>query len=189
MRSCWPGIERRRAHLSRWVDHCATGGGAAAQANAGSTDDQSAPRENRRVIGCSTFRRADTKTRRAMEFPIPDDLSEPIDLYLTRSAARSRVQRTTMDFGRRQGADPWVADQSMTRFVVELQKHWASPVNLHRFRRAAGNLWSISDPANVRGVKDLLGHTDFGTTEKHYIGAQSRLAGRALAKVLRSSRH
>jgi site-specific recombinase XerD len=38
------------------------------------------------------------------------------------------------------------------------------PVNLHRFRGAAGNLWSISDPMNVRGAKDLLGHTDFGTT-------------------------
>jgi integrase len=59
------------------------------------------------------------------------------------------------------------------------------PVNLHRFRHAAGNLWSISDPVNVRGLKDLLGQTDFGTTEKHYIGAQSRLAGRALAKVFR----
>jgi integrase len=63
------------------------------------------------------------------------------------------------------------------------------PVNLHCFRSAAGNLWSISDPVNVRGVKDLLGHTDFGTTERHYIGAQSRLAGRALAKMLRPSRH
>jgi len=38
---------------------------------------------------------------------------------------------------------------------------------------------------NVRGVKDLLGHATFDTTGKHYIGAQSRLAGRALAKVLR----
>jgi integrase len=61
--------------------------------------------------------------------------------------------------------------------------------NLHRFRLAAGNLWSIADPANVRGVKDLLGQTSFGTTQKHYIGAQSRLAGRVLAKVLSSSRH
>ena len=57
-------------------------------------------------------------------------------------------------------------------------------INLHRFRAVAGNLWSTVDPANVRGVKDLLGHADFGTTERHYIGAQSRLAGRALAKML-----
>ena len=62
------------------------------------------------------------------------------------------------------------------------------PVNLHHFRSAAGNLWSISDPANVRGARDLLGHSNFGTTERHYIGAESRLAGRVLAKVLRSPR-
>src|SRR5262249_46052350 len=53
------------------------------------------------------------------------------------------------------------------------------PINLHRFRLAAGNLWSIADPTNVRGVKGLLGQTSFGTTEKHYIGAQSRIAARA----------
>jgi hypothetical protein len=36
----------------------------------------------------------------------------------------------------------------------------------------------------VRGVKDLLGHTSFDTTEKHYIMAQSRIAGRALASAV-----
>jgi integrase len=58
------------------------------------------------------------------------------------------------------------------------------PVNLHRFRRAAATLWSVQDPANVRGVKDLLGHASFGTTEKHYIMAQTRLAGRVLAHAV-----
>lgn len=58
------------------------------------------------------------------------------------------------------------------------------PVNLHRFRLAAGTFWSIRDPANVRGSKDLLGHASFATTEKYYIMAQSRLAGRALARTI-----
>ena len=62
------------------------------------------------------------------------------------------------------------------------------PVNLHRFRRAAATLWSIRDPANVRAVKDLLGHASFATTEKEYIMAQSRLAGRALAQVIDARR-
>jgi len=57
-------------------------------------------------------------------------------------------------------------------------------VNLHRFRRAAATLWSRQDPANVRGAKDLLGHASFATTEKHYIMAQSRIAGRALARAI-----
>jgi len=58
-------------------------------------------------------------------------------------------------------------------------------LNWHRFRRAAATLWSSRDPANVRGAKDLLGHASFGTTEKYYIMAQSRLAGRALARTVR----
>ena len=57
-------------------------------------------------------------------------------------------------------------------------------LSLHRFRHAAASLWSTNDPVNVRGVKDLLGHASFATTEKHYIMSQSRIAGRALARVI-----
>jgi hypothetical protein len=46
----------------------------------------------------------------------------------------------------------------------------------------------IADPVNVRGAKDLLGQASFGITEKHYIMAQSRLAGRALAHVVDAAR-
>ena len=61
-------------------------------------------------------------------------------------------------------------------------------VNLHRFRHAAGTLWSIEDPENIRGLKDLLGHASFDkTTEAHYIISQSRIAGRALAKAIEAA--
>ena len=71
-----------------------------------------------------------------------------------------------------------VAVQKRTR------KAFGFGVNLHRFRHAAASFWSIHDPVNVRGVKDLLAQASFGTTEKHYIMAQSRLAGRALAAAI-----
>ena len=64
------------------------------------------------------------------------------------------------------------------------RKAFGFAVNLHRFRHAAATFWSIHDPVNVRGVKDLLGHTTFATTEQHYIMAQSRQAGRALARAV-----
>jgi integrase len=57
-------------------------------------------------------------------------------------------------------------------------------VNLHRFRHAAASFWSSQDPGNVKGVKDLLGHASFATTQKHYIMAQSRLAGRVFARAI-----
>ena len=61
-------------------------------------------------------------------------------------------------------------------------------VNLHRFRHAAASFWSIRDPVNVRGAKDLLGQASFGITEKHYIMAHSRIAGRALAHAVNMAR-
>ena len=64
------------------------------------------------------------------------------------------------------------------------EKAFGFGVNLHRFRHAAASFWSIQDPVNVRGAKDLLGHASFGPTDKHYIMGQSRLAGRALARAV-----
>ena len=57
-------------------------------------------------------------------------------------------------------------------------------VNPHRFPHAAATLLSIHDPANVRCAKDLLGHASFRTTEAHYIMAQSRMAGRVVARIV-----
>ncbi len=64
------------------------------------------------------------------------------------------------------------------------RKAFGFSVSPHRFRHAAGTLWSIEDPKNVRGVKDLLGHASYKPTEAHYIMGQSRIAGRALAKTI-----
>ena len=65
------------------------------------------------------------------------------------------------------------------------KKAFGFSVNLHQFRHAAGTLWSIEDPENVRGIKDLLGHASYDkTTEPHYVIGQSRIAGRALADAI-----
>jgi integrase len=69
------------------------------------------------------------------------------------------------------------------------KKAFGFGVNLHWFRHAAGCFWSIHDPLNVRGVKDLMGHASYDkTTEKYYVMGQSRLAGRALAEALDTTR-
>ena len=130
----------------------------------------------------------DTKTGRPLEFPLPDDLSKRINLYLVRF--RGMIPGANNHHGlwpstRGRPMDDGSIYDAVRRRTTEAL---GFPVNLHRFRLAAGNLWSIADPANVRGVKDLLGQLSFSTTDKHYIGALSRLAGRALTKVLRPSR-
>jgi integrase/recombinase XerD len=130
----------------------------------------------------------DIKTKRPLEYPISAELSGRIDLYLNQF--RCRIPRAgahdylwaSKDGGPMRDKTIYATVRRRTREALGF------PVNPHRFRRAAATLWSNRDPANVRGVKDLLGHASFGTTEKHYIMAQSRVAGRALARAIESER-
>jgi integrase len=131
----------------------------------------------------------DVKTKRPLEYPISPQLSQRIDIYVD-EIRPFIVGAKTHDYlwasarGRpMNGAVIYNAVRSRSR------KAFGFPVNLHRFRAAAGTFWSVQDPENVLGVKDLLGHADFATTEKYYIMARSRLAGRALARILAGLRN
>lgn len=126
----------------------------------------------------------DVKTKRPLEYLISAELSSRIDRYV--NEFRLRIPGAgTHDFlwasnrGRpmREGII-YATVRQCTRETLGF------PVNLHRFRRAAATFWSSRDPVNVRGVRDLLGHASFDVTEKHYIMAQSRLAGRVLVQAI-----
>ena len=131
---------------------------------------------------------ADTKTRRALDFPVSREMSARIDLYLEQF--RSRIPGADRHTGLwpSNKSRPMCANAIYLAVHKRTKKAFGFGVNLHRFRHAAASFWSTHDPANVRGVKDLLGHASFGTTEKHYIMAQSRLAGRALAHAIDAAR-
>jgi integrase len=126
----------------------------------------------------------DTKTQRALDYPVSPKLSERIDVYL--STFRCCITRADTHDGL------WASDQGRpmdhgsiyAAVCKRTRKAFGFAVNLHRFRHAAATLWSTQDPTNVRGAKDLLGQASFQTTERHYIMAQSRLAGRALARAI-----
>jgi len=129
---------------------------------------------------------ADTKTNRPLDYPISPELSGRFDLYL--GQFRGRIPGAELhdhlwaSSRGRPMADTGIYDSIARRTHRAL----GIAVNPHRFRHAAATFWSSRDPANVRGAKDLLGQVSFGTTEKHYIMAQSRVAGRALARAIAS---
>jgi integrase/recombinase XerD len=127
----------------------------------------------------------DVKTRRPLDYPISPDLSQRIDLYL------KKFRRRIPGAAEHDGLWPSNKSRPMDAGTIydtvrrRTRAAFGFPVNLHRFRLAAGTLWSIHDPANVRGVKDLLGHASFDTTTvKYYIMSQSRIAGRVLARTI-----
>lgn len=131
---------------------------------------------------------ADTKTRRPLDYPISQELSTRIDFYL------NQFRRLIPGAGTHTAL--WASNKRRPMSAIGIHKAvrrrttkaFGFAVNLHRFRHAAASFWSIQDPANVRGVKDLLGQASFGITEKHYIMGQSRLAGRALARAVDAAR-
>jgi integrase/recombinase XerD len=130
----------------------------------------------------------DTKTKRPLEFPISGELSGRIDLYLKQFRCRIRGAGThdgVWASSRGRPMHDGAIHNMVRRRTLEVL---GFPVNLHRFRQAAATLWSSRDPVNVRGAKDLLGHASFATTEKYYIMAQSRLAGRAFARTIENFR-
>ena len=127
---------------------------------------------------------ADVKTKQPLDYPISPELSHRIDIYVDQIRSKTAGARThdylwASSRGRPMGGG--VINNAVRR---RTRKALGFPVNLHRFRRAAATLWSIQDPANVRGSKDLLGHASFATTEKYYVMSQSRLAGRALGRAI-----
>jgi integrase/recombinase XerD len=127
----------------------------------------------------------DVKSKRPLEYPIPRELSERIDVYVNQIRSQTAGARAHDYLWACSRGGPMRERGIYNTVRRRTRKALGFPINLHRFRRAAATFWSIRDPANVRGAKDLLGHASFATTEKYYLMSQSRLAGRVLARAIR----
>jgi integrase/recombinase XerD len=124
---------------------------------------------------------ADLKSAEPIEFVLSIKLCERIDLYLEKFWSRVPGASTHNGLWASNKGGPMDDNAIYDAVRRRTRATLGFGVNLHRFRHAALTFWSIHDPENIRGGKDLLGHRSFGTTEKYYIMAQSRLAGRVLA--------
>ena len=135
-------------------------------------------------LWCLDIPATDTKNRRPLDYPIAEQLSARIDHYLNRFRGHlpGADQHNGMWASNR--GRPLSSDALYAAVCKRSEKALGIRVNPHRFRHAAATLLSIHDPANVRCAKDLLGHASFDTTEAHYIMAQSRMAGRVVARIV-----
>lgn len=125
-----------------------------------------------------------SKTKVAQEYQLSERLSKAMDLYLERYRlafpGADRHDYLWTYIGR-----PMTDKMVRRRTIKWTQGALGVPVSPHRFRNAAANFIVIVDPENIRVAKDLLAHKSFDMTEKHYIdAAQSRIAGRELARLL-----
>jgi integrase/recombinase XerD len=126
----------------------------------------------------------DVKSKRPLDYPISADLSRRIDVYVDQIRPHTAGANTHDYLWASSRGRPMNGHALYSAVGRRVDKALGFPIGLQRFRHAAATFWSLRDPANVRGTKDLLGHASFEPTEKHYILAQSRVAGRALARVI-----
>jgi integrase len=135
-------------------------------------------------LWCLAIPATDTKNRRPLDYPIAEQLSARIDLYLNRFRGHLPGADQHNGVWASNRGRPISSDALYAAVCKRTEKALGIRVNPHRFRHAAATLLSIHDPANVRCAKDLLGHASFATTEAHYIMAQSRMAGRVVARIV-----
>jgi integrase len=126
----------------------------------------------------------DVKSKRPLDYPISLEFSQRIDVYVNQIRSQTAGAGTHDYLWASSRGRPMRGQVIYNSVRRRTRKALGFPINLHRFRRAAATLWLVQDPANVRGSKDLLGHASFATTEKYYVMAQSRLAGRALTRAI-----
>jgi integrase len=125
-----------------------------------------------------------SKTGVAQDYDLSDRLCRYMDVYL-QQIRPAFPGADTHDFLWPYEERPMGDKMIRRRIIKRTTEALGFPVSPHRFRNAAATFVSIADPDNIRMTKDLLGHTSFAMTETHYIdGAQSRIAGRELARLL-----
>jgi integrase len=136
---------------------------------------------------------AETKTKNAIELPLPGILVPYLETYLTdhRSAiAKLRGTGAASD-------ELWLSMHGLPmndnaiylRIVTRTRAGLGQPINPHLFRDCATTSIAIDDPAHVGIASRLLGHRTGSTTERHYNQARSVEASRLMQESLLARRN
>jgi len=123
--------------------------------------------------------REETKTKEAIEMPLPDELTSATETYLKdhRPFLCRRRGRWTAPIANAL----WVSQDGSAlgdrstyqQLVARTRAGFGRPVNPHLFRDCVATSIAIDDPDHVRIAARLLGHRSLATTERYYNQARS----------------
>jgi integrase len=130
----------------------------------------------------------ENKTRISLEFQIPNDLENEFSTYLNcvRPLLLRRPECKTLWVSSRGGAlspasfEPIIAKNTSSRLGIRITPHDA--------RDAAATTWAVAAPEHIGIARDLLAHSDLGTTNKYYNRAAGIEASRAHRQVVAAMR-
>jgi integrase len=126
----------------------------------------------------------ETKGGKALEYPVPVRVGERLDRYLTHYRHVIHGSGTHAGLWASAKGCPMVSGAIYDAVCRRTKAAFGQPINLHLFRDAAATFWSMDDPVAVIGVRDLLGHRSFNTTDQHYRHSQTAHAARLYAEII-----
>lgn len=130
------------------------------------------------------FTADETKNRQPIDWPLPAELRPWIDRYLERVRPHFPGAEAHDGVWPSLKAAP-LQGEGLNHLVRQrTEAAFGLPINLHLFRDIAATLIAVEAPALVRASRDLLGHSDLRTTERHYLQANSLAAARRYGAII-----
>lgn len=141
---------------------------------------------NLRVIGKKvflTFEGHEVKNGRMLDFELPPELAQALAEF--RATYRPRLPGASGPY-LFPGKDSGARSTSALRNGIEetLRKNAGLVMNPHLFRHALAKIVVEKDPALYPVVSRHLGHSRLSMTMAHYLGTETRAAGRHLDRLL-----
>ena len=136
------------------------------------------------------FEAQDMKNRRSLEFPLPRQLTQPMQHYLDdiRPKLKGQHGRWKADVGRLlwvgEGGSEMKGGRISDRIYRRTDERFDHPIGPHLFRDAAATSIAELDPKHVGMIRAILGHTSLATSEIHYNHAGSLEAARRLQNAV-----
>lgn len=137
----------------------------------------------------------EVKNRRHLEFPLPRDLIEPLQVYLSRHRPILMTRKGRWNTEAHDGL--WVsahgsklsANRIEELIGMRTRERFGHSVNAHLFRDAAATSVAIEDSDHVGIVTAILGHSTFRTSELYYNQATSLEAARRFQAAIECFRN
>jgi site-specific recombinase XerD len=148
--------------------------------------------QRRGSVWWMAFGSEDTKNRRPIEVPLPDDFSPWIDRYLEcyrpELASRSALPAAVDAFWISHRGRPLTGKEIGNRVSAVTKRELGRTINPHLFRKIIPTELAIRDPAHVGVAQPLLGHADYRTTQQAYNLGRALDAARQHHRLLESIR-
>ena len=134
------------------------------------------------------FEPYETKTRKPFLIPVPDSLRPYLDHYLEHIRPALLGDKENKNLWISKSGDALARNSVYGAIVKTTEQLLGVSINPHLFRDCAATTIAIQDPEHIGIASQILGHTDPGTTEHHYIQANALIAGRKLRRSIDSLR-